>query len=81
MVSKEEILTKIAAGCNNSRKLADALPYSQEHIRRVVRQLEQENQIIITREPRGNTYTIAGTSGRVVDVARVIELEPPQEAP
>ena len=56
--AKEELLKKIAAGFDNSRKLAEASHYSQEYIRRVVAQLAGDGLIEIIREPRGHTYVI-----------------------
>lgn len=58
MTAKEELLVKIADGYDNSRKLADATQYSQEHIRRVVSTLAGDGLIEIIREPRGHTYVI-----------------------
>ena len=58
ITAKEEVLRQIAAGFNNSRKLAEVTHYSQEYIRRVVTQLAAEGWIEIIREPRGHTYVI-----------------------
>ena len=58
MKAKDEILEKIAAGFDNSRKLADELHYNQEYIRRVISKLAGDGLIEITREPRGHTYVI-----------------------
>ena len=60
MTAKDDILTQIAAGNDNSRKLADSTHYTQEHIRRVVSTLAGEGLIEIIREPRGHTYVLAG---------------------
>ena len=58
MTAKDEILEKIAAGFNNSRKLADELHYNQEYIRRVISKLAGDGLIEIIKEPRGHTYVI-----------------------
>lgn len=59
MAAKDEILEKIAAGFDNSRKLAEVTHYNQEYIRRVALKLADEKLIKIVFEPRGNTYRIA----------------------
>ena len=59
ITAKEEVLKKIAAGFNNSRKLAEETHYSQEYLRRrVVPKLAEDGLIEIIREPRGCTYVI-----------------------
>lgn len=58
MTAKEDILKGIENGLDNSRKLTKETHYTQEHIRRVVIQLEREGLITILREPRGHTYKI-----------------------
>ena len=58
MTARDTILEKIAAGFDNSRKLAEETHYNQEYIRRVVMTLADEELIKIVFEPRGNTYQV-----------------------
>ena len=58
MTAKEDILRAIASGCNDSRKLAEELHYTQEYVRRVANELAAEGVVEIIREPRGNLYRI-----------------------
>lgn len=69
MTAQDEILKKIAAGFNNSRKLADELHYNQEYIRRVISKLAGEGLIEIIKEPRGHTYVINETPELVWNAA------------
>jgi len=62
MTAKEDITRAIASGCDNSRKLAEELHYTQEYVRRVVNELAAEGTVEIVREPRGNLYRIKNGS-------------------
>ena len=56
--TQQEFLKAIAAGHDNSRKLAEEMHYNQEYIRRVVNQLAANELIEIIREPRGYNYKV-----------------------
>ena len=65
MTAKEDITRAIASGCDNSRKLAEELHYTQEYVRRVVNELAVEGVVEIIREPRGNLYRIKNGTGEL----------------
>jgi len=65
MTAKEDITRAIASGCDNSRKLAEELYYTQEYVRRVVNELAVEGVVEIIREPRGNLYRIKNGTGEL----------------
>ena len=61
--AKDEVLRKINAGFDNSRKLAEETHYSQEYLRRkVIPKLEEDGLITIIREPRGCTYHLKSST-------------------
>ena len=58
MTAKEDILKAIAAGHDNSRKVAKETDCAQEYVRRVVNQLAADGLVEITKEPRGYNYKL-----------------------